>query len=236
MREVTSLLSNITSGNCSAVYIFSAILCIFTLASPRKEDDFLIFENGKGGGGGIAEWLALFRGTKTIIETSHEELRRGVLGAMFTSGIERFRLREELVKEPLEEGGRLDELKDLISRSLSSGIEKSGEKEIYNAAVEELRKSYAVCYRPHLGLESGDVFIWLFRISDEFLGLLRERTQEALAIFAFFCVVPKRLEWTWWMQGWSTHLLSRIYLLLDEEHRLWVRWPVEEVGWVPGEG
>jgi hypothetical protein len=35
------------------------------------------------------------------------------------------------------------------------------------------------------------------------------------------------------MEGWSIHLISGIYDSLDEEHRLWLRWPMEEIGWVP---
>lgn len=105
--------------------------------------------------------------------------------------------------------------------------------QIYADAIYELQKSFAVVYQEGARCESEDVFIWLFRVSDEYLMLLRERTQEALSIFAFFCVIPKRLEANWWIEGWSGHLMTRIYLLLDEEHRLWVRWAMNEIGWVP---
>ena len=52
LREATYLLRNVTAENCTPVYIFTAMTCMFTLASPRKEDDFLVI-----GEGGIAEWL-----------------------------------------------------------------------------------------------------------------------------------------------------------------------------------
>jgi hypothetical protein len=41
------------------------------------------------------------------------------------------------------------------------------------------------------------------------------------------------LDSCWWMEGWATHLIAKIYHLLDEEHRLWIRWPIEEIGWIP---
>jgi hypothetical protein len=224
LREATSILTHVTVENCTQVYIFSVMTCIFTLASPRKADDFLVF-----GESGIAEWLVLFRGMRTIIETSQETLSNGVLGPMFTAGGKRYLLREQFSEETSEEGEQLSQLLNLI-RSITRS---QTDRYIYTAAVDELRKSFSVVFRSDMVLESSDVFIWFFRISDEFLMLLRERAQEALVIFAYFCVIPKRLEFNWWIEGWSTHLMSRIYLLLDIEHRLWVRWPIEQIGWIP---
>jgi hypothetical protein len=53
-----------------------------------------------------------------------------------------------------------------------------------------------------------------------------------LSIFAFSGVILKNLEFHWWMSGNSAHLLSSIYRLLDKEHRLWIHWPMIQVGWV----
>lgn len=81
--------------------------------------------------------------------------------------------------------------------------------------------------------ETSDIFIWLFRVQDDYLELLKRHSQEALVIFAYFCVILKRLDHHWWIEGWSTHLMEKIWGILDEEHRLWVRWPIEEIGWIP---
>lgn len=224
LREATSILSDVTDENCTYIYIFSVMTCMFTLASPRKSDDFLVF-----GESGISEWLILCRGIRTIIEASQETLKNGVLGPMFIAGGRRYLLREQISEELTEEGEQLDQLLNLIKSSSKSQTDL----EIYTTAIHELRKSFSVVFRPDVSLESGDVFIWFFRIPKEYLVLLRERTQEALTIFAYFCVIPKRLEFNWWIEGWSTHLISRIYNLLDNEHRLYVRWPIEQIGWVP---
>ena len=78
-----------------------------------------------------------------------------------------------------------------------------------------------------------DAFIWMYKIANEFFPLLRIPTQEAVAIFAHFCVLLKRLENQWWLNGWADHLISKAYHLLDDEHRLWIQWPIEEIGWLP---
>lgn len=226
LRLVNSILPHIDDDNCASIYIFSSITSIFTLASPRAPDDFLVV-----GESGIAEWLSLFRGVRAIIEVSVETLTRGPLGPIFTTGARRYQLREDLSRERFAEGDILSELAEQI-RSTATEATKP-HLETYATAIHELEKSFSVIYKEGVRCEPEDVFIWLFRLSDEYLMLLKERTQEALVIFAFFCVIPKRLEANWWIDGWSTHLMTRIHLLLDNEHRLWVRWPMEEMGWVP---
>jgi hypothetical protein len=65
------------------------------------------------------------------------------------------------------------------------------------------------------------------------LLLLKEGTQEALVIFAYACVLFNKVEFYWWMEGWSTHLMGNIWGFLDEEHKEWVSWPAKEIGWSP---
>lgn len=64
------LLRKATEENCSALYIFSVLTCIFAPASPRKPEDFLIVRENE-----IAEWLFLLRGTSSIIESSRDILQ-----------------------------------------------------------------------------------------------------------------------------------------------------------------
>jgi len=124
-------------------------------------------------------------------------------------------------------------LEDLYQQIIHSDANQE-HCQAYSAAIKELKKSFAVFYRPGFNAyEPTDAFIWIFHLEDDFLALLQERTQEALAIFAFFCVLLKRTELAWWVGGWSFHLLSKIYYLLDVEHRLWIQWPMEETGWMP---
>ncbi|MCJ1247302.1 hypothetical protein MMC30_004516 [Trapelia coarctata] len=224
LHVATALLTNVTQDNCSALYMFSILTCIFALASPRKLGDFLLVEET-----GIAEWLFLLRGTRFIADMARETLQSGSLGPIFTSGKRRDQLRTS------ESNGddHLGELQYLINGTATD----QQISYIYHASIDELRKSFAVAHNcgPQT-YELSDAFIWPYRVSEDYLGLLKQLTPEALAIFAFFCVLLKRLDSHWWMNGWSTHLISRIYDLLDEEHRLWIRWPIEEIGWVPGQG
>ncbi|KAL3425534.1 C6 zinc finger protein [Phlyctema vagabunda] len=216
------MLSNVTEENCSAIYIFSVLTFFFTLGSPRKAGHFLLIENN-----GIAEWLYLLRGTRTIVESCLDALRNGILGPMFRVGDRRLAL--------YETAPGLEQLSELGSYAKNSCTDPE-KLQVYLGAIEELDRSFALIYNSGVqSVETAHIFLWVFRISEEYLQLLREGSQEALAIFAYGCVLLKHLDCHWWMDGWSTHLISRTYYLLDEEHRLWIRWPIEEIGWIPGQ-
>jgi hypothetical protein len=62
---------------------------------------------------------------------------------------------------------------------------------------------------------------------------LQESAPEALAIFAHFCIMVKKLESHWWAQGWTNRIMSEIHAFLDEEHRTWLFRLMEEIGWLP---
>jgi hypothetical protein len=221
LRTAISLLTQVTEKNCSAIFLFSSITCIFALASPRQPSDFLIL-----GTGGIAEWLYLLRGTRSIVNSWHETLNSGILGPMFSNGMRMAALRESA-------SGK-DEHLEMLRHLIRATITDSNTLDIYLAAVDRLEKPFVmISDTGPLSHHFNELFAWLFGISDEYLLLLREHTQESVVIFAHACVLLNQMDHHWWVEGLSTHLISNIYYLLDEEHRLWIRWPMEEIGWIP---
>jgi hypothetical protein len=57
--------------------------------------------------------------------------------------------------------------------------------------------------------------------------------QEAVVIFAHCLLALRKLESQWYVEGWVDHLMSKTWALLDDEHRHWVVWATEEMGWIP---
>lgn len=135
---------------------------------------------------------------------------------MFMAGRRRAELKERILAETTTQDDPLDELGILI-RETSPDHQNIP---IYMSAIHTLRKSFVFHNKQApSGHETGDIFFWVFRVPDEYLVLLKQHSQESLAIFAYFCVVLKRLDAHWWMEGWSVHLIAKIWTLLDEEHR-----------------
>ncbi|GIK00937.1 hypothetical protein Aspvir_004967 [Aspergillus viridinutans] len=74
------------------------------------------------------------------------------------------------------------------------------------------------------------IFGWLYTLPDLFLSDAQQRRPVALVVFAFFTVLLKRLDPAWFIRGWPEHVINSIYNNLDEHHREYVQWPVEQIG------
>ncbi|KAL5320072.1 hypothetical protein ACEPPN_013132 [Leptodophora sp. 'Broadleaf-Isolate-01'] len=221
LQEAATILPEVTAENCTALQLSAVLTLIYTFGSPQKPPYFVDV-----GGSRAPEWLSLFRGIKAIAESSSDTLFSGPLAPLFQAGKEREKLRETFT------GGieHLGELRHVILDTVSD----DSKAQTYMCTIDGLEKSFAVMHSWPAGTcEMTDVFVWLFDLSEEYLELLKEWTQESLAIFAYLSVLFQRIECYWWMEGWSVHLISQLYPLLDEEHRLWIRWPIEQIGWIP---
>lgn len=153
--------------------------------------------------------------------------RDGPLSPLFKNSMSRFLLREAADSETPATAPLLDLRETISQRALPDE-----QKQTYLTTIDELAKSFRHA-QESASYDIIDAFVWLFVVAEELLPLLRVPTQEAVAVVAFFCALLRRLEDKWWLRGWPVDLVARAWGLLDEEWRLLVRWPVEEVGWVP---
>jgi hypothetical protein len=219
---VTPLVQTLNPQNCSALYMFAVFSVVFSTAKPRNPHDFPLIGDGQSW-----DWFTNFRGMRALIEPSVDVLRKGPFGPMFQMGMQRSKLREQSTSECEQ----LLHLRQLVSEFCS----EPKDLKIYSATIDELAKCYNVLYGPVTSqlFELSDVFIWLWRVPDEYLTLVRKKTPEALSILAYFAVMISRLGNWWWLDGLSGYLISTIWRELDSEYRSWIRWPIEEIGGLP---
>lgn len=201
------------------MWVFSTLCCVFATARPRNLGDFVIV-----GEKGEADWFVIVRGCHHIIESSFDALLNSPFGPMFQTGIARGKLRDTASLEN-------DVTSSLRQHIVDSGLDAET-LALYNAAIDELRKSFAVVYS-QTKPEIGDVFRWLWCIDDEFIRLLQEKKPAALSILAYFAVLTHSFSSLWWMEGFSRHIVATVYRFLDHNHRHLVRWPIQEVGGIP---
>ncbi|KAK8169637.1 hypothetical protein IWX90DRAFT_185402 [Phyllosticta citrichinensis] len=230
LRGPTAILPHVTRDNCSPLYVFSALTAMLSLAMPRKSDDFLFV-----GTEGVADWLFLMRGITSVIESSRDWILSGSIGAMLhrvnRDGFDPHTSNTE--PRPPEED-HLADLRRFVEREMA---EKPEDREIYVGALDELSKSYHIVHR--LGptdCRMRPIFSWSCQVSNEYLTRLTNHESMSLVIFAHYAVLLHRLDHLWWVKGWGTHLITKIYALVESVYRQWLRWPVEEIGWVPSHG
>ncbi|KKY20973.1 putative c6 transcription [Diplodia seriata] len=260
LRGPTSILPHVTEDNCSALYIFSALTAILSLAMPRRPEDILFVSGDGDDGGHVAEWLFLLRGIASIVFSSSDWLLNGSIGPMLhrvkVPAFDPAVLRaagaanpDGFKAEPLPtstparppEHDQLLELRRFLERDLalrnSSSSADDHDSEmgaVVCAALDELMRSYTYIFN----LGPGDchlrsIFSWPCAVSNDYLAALTAHAPHALLVFAYYSVLLHRLDSFWWIKGWGTHLIERIYHLIAPIYRQWVRWPIEEIGWVP---
>ncbi|KAH6874372.1 hypothetical protein B0T10DRAFT_415440 [Thelonectria olida] len=220
-REATQLMSELRTEHCEHLWIFSILTIYFTLGCPRTDETSLLF-----GKTVFPDWIFLLTGVRHLLLKLQSESYSGVLSPVINRGSDRWLA----VHEPQHENARM--LNEL-SRRVAAAVSDETELKIYQFALHELRCQLSfVLSAGHKDLDIIDGFVWQFSVADDFLPLLNQSKPEAVAIFAHSCIILKALEKHWWVQGWGDFLLSKAWDVLDDEYRLWVQWPIEEMGWV----
>lgn len=213
------LLQHVTEENCSALFIFTILVTVNAIAGPRKPEDFLLVEEA-----GIASWLKIFRGTGAFVGEWLGALRSGPGKLIIENGLRRAHLRWTHKNQHSTGENQLEELKSRVANTTTDQ-----QALIYSEAIDQLRESFTSFYLYKYNNGATDAFDWTTRVSEQYLHLLRQQTQESLCIFIFFCVLLHQTNSNWWMEGWSTHLVEKVCHLLDEEHRQWVWWPLKQL-------
>jgi hypothetical protein len=223
LQEAMPLIPSVSSENCTNLFIFGVLTLFISVAGPRKETDMFVVGNGV-----IPEWLFLLRGLEALVQADKESLFSSPASAIF---------RIVSVDCELQSFDVLPEhkgLDGLESRIRSSEIEDVDNHQALLDALRILRHSFMLVEsEPRDDLKIRGIYRWLFEISDRYLKMLRDRDDKAMCILAFAAVLLQTFAKFWWIEGWAVHLVARIYDALDDAYRLWIRWPMEEIGWVP---
>lgn len=222
-RKAIALMADMHPENLEDLYIFSVLTLFFALGSPRDTHSppLQLGENI------VPEWIFLFNGVLQIHHALDANSHVGIISPLVNHG----KACWVASHQPEHENANiLQDLKAHIDATVADGEEK----QIYAFAIQELRcqLSYMLSSRsPDIDL--ADVFVWHTVMAGSFMPLLQQGRQEAVAIFAHSLVLLSAVTSSRWMNGWDTFLLARAWDVLDAEHRLWIQWPIEEIGWMP---
>ncbi|RDW92250.1 hypothetical protein BP5796_01644 [Coleophoma crateriformis] len=223
LREVAQILPNVTPDNCAATYIFAILTCVIATAKMRDGVNTMMSDRS-----GLSEWMFSFRGVRSILASAQSMEVTGPIAAIFFAGIKKIQKRDET---PVSRHLYLVELYQFLEDQAPRDPEVAP---IYVTAVDELNKSYTAIFDPsRRSFEPAEVFFWLFQISDEFITLLAEKRTVPIIIFSYFLVLAKRMELNWWMEGWTSAVMSAIYSFVGHEYQAFLQWPIEQTGWVP---
>ena len=251
ISQIANTLPNATAENCSAIFIAAALTFLYAWAAPRQPGDFFLLSQS-----GVAEWVFLLQGIRSISQNWGEQLSHGPLRLMFRLGSQRSnRFAAEDTKPPAWYATNEHIQLTNLRRAVASAKIDTESQALYLDSIDHLEHCFYATAHLMGRLQTGqaekdrngedltgaisavpttsDIYVWIYQMTPEFRDKLQQKDNLTLVIFAHFCVLLNLLNGCWWMQGWPTHLLREIWDNLDEEYRLWITWPTEELGWRP---
>ncbi|KAI1425851.1 hypothetical protein F5Y12DRAFT_744929 [Xylaria sp. FL1777] len=216
------LIPNLTGETFLPIFYFSLLTTVITFARPRSPDNLLLVSDGI-----LPDWLLVTRGIRVLLQAEGDDvLSTSCSDALFNVGV---RVSAQWENENQDHPGLLELEDNFRSHSQPHKIPQLCH------GILTLKRCFNLFFKSGFSEEERlrSAMIWLVKIPDPFIELLKTHDSEALCVLAFFCVLLKRLEHLWWIEGWSFHLIERIYSTLDNKYRLWIQWPLEEIGWAP---
>lgn len=228
LRGAAATLADARLDSSNALYAFAATSCFYTLAQGPKPGDLLVFANA-----GTADWLVLFRGVRSLVEMSESRVLEGPLAPLSSHALRQL----ERHKDNATAENRSTPLSEL-QKHIDENSKDEPNFRTYKQAVDSLAFCFSVVSAEEkLGrgmlAANFQAFLWLYRVSDDFVLCLQQQHATAMVIYAHFVVLIKRLDWSWIIENWPNHLMSQVYESVDQSWRAWLRWPMEQVGWRP---
>lgn len=229
VRLATSCLADLNEDSCDPLFMFAMLSCLQIFAKGPQPGNYLLFTEDAE-----KEWPIFFRGLRSVAEASvHFGLTEPGKPFAFMYGIAKLDLEKLQEDEPVTIwGSALQNLRQIMVSEVSD----QEEMRVYDEALRRLTAGFTAVFGNFdvvRGANSQAVFAWLYHVSEDFVERLQAKENLALVFFAYFVVLIKQIEDAWMMKGWPDHLMSGIYYALVPAARLWIRWPMERIGWCP---
>ncbi|MCJ1330647.1 hypothetical protein MMC10_007332 [Thelotrema lepadinum] len=210
--------------NCHALFAFASILAVLEFAAPKGPEDLLLLESTDDRDG-LPRWLHLVRGGCTLLGFLWSSIAAGPARPLIGAG----NIPVDVNQCP--DDPALVALLPLFSTG--SDILQSAdilELDVYKAALEDLRRVFA---HSRINAESFKyrylIQLWPANVPQVFIDLLNDLRPGALVLLTYYCVLIKRAQGCWYLQGSADQLMGLVQNNLDAHLAPWVRWPSQEM-------
>ncbi|KAH7129830.1 hypothetical protein B0J13DRAFT_452185 [Dactylonectria estremocensis] len=205
---INAEVSNVTSGNCHALFAASSLLFIgaFAASTPALHKTHQCEMDN------IVDIFTLIRGVSGILGSAKEDIRQGSLGDFM-----------DCVPHPVE-----SELLNLLLEKLPEirqSFHGNSTQALADEAIAGLQESIdrALTTSPELTV----AIIWPMTLNDGFLALLRVRHPAALVVVAHYCTVLHSAGSDYWfMRGWGRCVATAIAECLAPPWKESIQWPL----------
>ena len=217
-------LDNLSEHNCHALFAFSAIIAVYTLALPVLRNAVSM----KDPINEIASTAITMRGSSTIVQWHKDDLSRGKYGALLRPC---FLFKKSDMPERMVSA--LNDLEIRVKLYDKDRPDLAG----CSLAFERLRICFMnMHFHPEghtISVDPGDravMWSWLATVDLEFISLLFEHEPMALILLAHYSILLHALNEVWWIRGWGVALIRSISGFVGEDWEPALRWPMQQTG------
>ncbi|KAH8684276.1 hypothetical protein BGZ60DRAFT_367126 [Tricladium varicosporioides] len=224
LQGATDLVRQMDRHDCHAVYTTATFACTNFFARGPQTGEYLLFSER-----GPSQWLPLLHGVRTIIDlVGIEKIAAGPMEQPIDPTPQATEPATVTLKcARLDWVRHFERLQAFVARS-------AGSHSLTDVnALSKLVLVYKATYGTGDGEFQGDanqqnIFIWPYQLGQDFMVRMQDRQPVPLIIATHFALLLQNLEFKWFMRGWSDHIISSIYRSINDEHRVWLDWPVEQ--------
>jgi hypothetical protein len=216
-----SALKDVTADNCTALFAFSAILIVLSLAFAQSH---LLAQNQNA----VEELIQIFtllQGVRVVLQSAMPWVEQGPLAPL----LRRFPLPHAEASAPwigILQG--LDNALDRLEGYNERTSDAADSHKMYNLAIQAL-KDCLEKVRANPG-DRASALNWLVFLESPYVSSLKSNQPLALVILAHYGVVLHGLRQCWFIQGWGIRVIEVVHLNLSDEWRPLVHWPMKKVG------
>lgn len=227
LPDVTNIIPKLNKDNCQALYHTTVLVCLSTFAKrPSPGHLLIVAEEGE------VPWWALLRGVKFVVKTMGIQT---IIAGWKDDGVtfERTWTHCPPMPTPVHKmvhwEKRFEELADLVATAPEQ------DRQMYTTLLGSLEE----CFKMTFGTLAEPVdqvqgkfeciMRWLYSMEDDFVVRLQQKHILPIILLAHFNVLVQTLEHFWFMQGWSEHLMSGLFQVLEPQYSHWLRWPADQI-------
>lgn len=214
-------LKRVTPDNSNALFAFSAILIVLSLAfaqsHPPAETHNAVEE--------LIQIFTLLQGVRVVLQSAMPWVAQGPLSPLLRRGV----ISPEDI--PMPSPGippDFDEALIYLEGCNERMSENADDHEMYNVAIQALRGSLEkIEANPR---DRAAALNWLVFLESSYVSSLMSKKPFALVILAHYCVILDGLREHWFVQDWGVRVIEVVHANLSEEWRSLVHWPMKQIG------
>jgi hypothetical protein len=250
-------LTAITQANCHACAAFSLLLNVYAWASPDRPGNLFLADLDGPAPPDSVELITILRGGNAVMRAAKHWVVEGPLGPLYRPWFgwnkdpefSRLPTVQSLLSRPddspvlpHEDDARLERLAVLWAAPSPPPQEQTfppalapAARAVLDHTLFLLRRVFVVTVADN-GIEpQAATLSWPIVIPDAYIEMVRQRNPQALVLLAHYCLLLKRVDERWWIEGKAEELLGKIARVLvaseqGAEWERWIEWPVREVG------